>query len=85
MNSDAGGLLLLVISVLSVIWPLLLTIPFAVLGIWFALSLLFRAYVLHASGRKELKEVTAKTVTETVTNPEAISGAVDEGQNTTEY
>jgi cardiolipin synthase len=70
-----GGLLLLVLSVVSVIWPLLLTIPFAAVGIWFAITLLFRAYALHASGRKELREVDAKTVT----NPEAISGVVDEG------
>jgi cardiolipin synthase len=70
-----GGLLLLVLSILSVIWPLLLTIPFAAVGIWFALSLLFRAYALHASGRKETMEVAAKTVTK----PEAISGTVDEG------
>jgi cardiolipin synthase len=42
------GLLLLVFSVLSFVWPRLVAFPLAALGAWLAVSLLIRARRLHA-------------------------------------
>jgi cardiolipin synthase A/B len=48
-----GGVLLLILAVLAVLWPRVITIPLSILGIWVALSLLIRAYRLHREGKKE--------------------------------
>jgi cardiolipin synthase A/B len=48
-----GGVLLLILAVLAVLWPRVITVPLSILGIWVALSLLIRAYRLHREGKKE--------------------------------
>ncbi len=49
----SAGLLLLLCSGLTVMWPRLLAVPIAVLGAWVALSLFIRAYALHRAGKRE--------------------------------
>lgn len=43
----AAALLLLALSILSLLWPWVLAFPFAIVGLWFALSLLARAWALR--------------------------------------
>jgi cardiolipin synthase len=49
----SGGLTLLIISIVAVLWPRVLTVPLALFGVWVALGLLGRAYKLHVAGKKE--------------------------------
>jgi cardiolipin synthase A/B len=42
--------LLLALTVVAVLWPRVVTIPLAVLGVWIAAALLIRAYRLHRDG-----------------------------------
>ena len=51
MFSAAG--ILLVLAALAVIWPRLLTVPFAVLSSWVAAALIFRACRLRLTGHAE--------------------------------
>lgn len=43
----AAGLLLALLSVVAVLWPWILTVPAALLGVWIAVTLLVRAWQLH--------------------------------------
>lgn len=45
------GLLLLALSIVAVLWPRLVVVPFAVVGVWVALALLARAWRLRARHR----------------------------------
>jgi predicted membrane protein len=54
MFSAAG--ILLVLAALAVIWPRLLTVPFAVLSSWVAAALIFRACRLRLTGHAERAE-----------------------------
>jgi cardiolipin synthase len=51
----SGGLALLIIALVAILWPRILTVPLALFGIWVALGLLGRAYKLHVVGQKERK------------------------------
>jgi cardiolipin synthase len=46
----AASLLLLPLSAVALLWPRIVTIPLALLGLWIALALLMRAYKLRAHG-----------------------------------
>lgn len=46
----AASLLLLPLAAVAVLWPRIITIPLAVLGLWVAAALLIRAYKLHREG-----------------------------------
>ena len=48
----AGGLLLLAMAVVAVVFPRLVTLPLAALGGWVAITLLVRAVRLGAAGRR---------------------------------
>jgi cardiolipin synthase len=43
----------LVLVALSILWPLALVLPLSVLGLWIAVSLLVRAYLLRRHGLHE--------------------------------
>lgn len=43
----SGGVGLLVLVVIAIFWPRILTLPFALAGLWVAAALLHRAYSLH--------------------------------------
>jgi len=49
---STGGILL-ALAVVAMLWPRLLTIPFAVISVWVAVSLILRAYRLRMPGRAE--------------------------------
>jgi cardiolipin synthase A/B len=51
----SGGLTLLFLAAIAVLWPRILTVPLAVFGTWVAIGLLGRAYKLHVAGQKEQK------------------------------
>lgn len=51
----SGGLLLLVLALVAVFWPLVLTLPLAVLCVWVAITLFVRAYALHQEGKREMR------------------------------
>lgn len=48
-----SGFLVLLLSVLSVLFPWIITVPLALIGLWLAVSLLFRAFYLHREGIRE--------------------------------
>jgi cardiolipin synthase A/B len=48
-----ASLLLIGLSMVAVLWPRWITIPLAVLGTWLAISLLLKAYKLHAASKDE--------------------------------
>jgi cardiolipin synthase A/B len=58
-----GSLLLAALSAMAVKWPRSVAVPFAVISIWTAISLLVRAYKLHARHRRET-ESQAKELTQ---------------------
>jgi cardiolipin synthase A/B len=45
-----SSLLLLGLSMVAILWPRWISIPLAVFGIWFAVSLLIKTYKLHVQG-----------------------------------
>ncbi|HXG17766.1 MAG TPA: phospholipase D-like domain-containing protein [Methylomirabilota bacterium] len=53
----SGGLVLLVLAVIALLWPRLLTAPLALLGLWIAAGLLHRAYRLHKAGNQQAKTI----------------------------
>jgi cardiolipin synthase len=48
----------LVLVALSIVWPLALVLPLSVLGLWIAISLLVRAYLLRRHGDHESERTT---------------------------
>jgi cardiolipin synthase len=40
----SAGIILLLLSSIAILWPRLLAIPFAVLGLWLAFALILRSY-----------------------------------------
>lgn len=50
------GVALLVLAAVSVLWPLVVAVPLAVLAVWVAVSSLVRARELRAAGRREADE-----------------------------
>jgi cardiolipin synthase len=46
----AASALLTALTVVAVLWPRVVTLPLAVLGLWIAAALLIRAYRLHSEG-----------------------------------
>jgi cardiolipin synthase len=54
----AGGALLL-LGVVALLWPRVVAVPLAVLAIWLAGSLLFRAFILHRERVEEPKDPEA--------------------------
>jgi cardiolipin synthase len=49
----ASGLLLLAASVIAVLWPRVVSLPLAVIGVWVAVSAFIRAYHLRREGKKK--------------------------------
>jgi cardiolipin synthase len=49
----AIGLVLLALAIIAVLWPRLVVVPFAVVGVWVALALLARAWRLRRRYRAE--------------------------------
>lgn len=49
-----GSLLLLTLAAIAIAWPRSVAVPFTVISIWTALSLLVRAYRLHSKHRREI-------------------------------
>lgn len=47
------GLVVLTLSVVAVLWPRVVVVPFAVVGVWIALALLVRAWRIRVSHRRE--------------------------------
>jgi cardiolipin synthase len=47
-----AALVLLVLALIGVLWPLAITLPLALLAVWAALALLFRAHALRGAARK---------------------------------
>jgi cardiolipin synthase len=59
----AASCVLAVLSVVAVLWPRVVTIPLAVLGVWIAVALLIRAYRLHKEGpAAEQKSPQARSI-----------------------
>jgi cardiolipin synthase A/B len=51
----SAGMVLLLFTVVGLLWPRWLTIPFAVVTGWFSISLFIRAYRLHRKRRMEIE------------------------------
>jgi cardiolipin synthase len=49
----SAGLLLFGGSVIAVLWPSVISVPLAVIGVWVAISLFIRAFHLHREGKRE--------------------------------
>lgn len=59
----AASILLVVMSVIAVMWPRVVTIPLAVMGVWIAAALLIRSYRLHREGSSaEYRSPQARTI-----------------------
>jgi len=59
----AASCMLAVLSVVAVLWPRVVTIPLAVLGVWIAIALVIRAYRLHNEGPSaEQKSPQARSI-----------------------
>jgi cardiolipin synthase len=54
----SAALLLLAVSVVAVLWPRVVTVPLAIIGLWIALTLLIQAYKLHRQGQQEKSATT---------------------------
>jgi cardiolipin synthase len=54
----SAALLLLAVSVVAVLWPRVVTVPLAIIGLWIALTLLIQAYKLHHQGQQEKSATT---------------------------
>ncbi|HEV2663775.1 MAG TPA: phospholipase D-like domain-containing protein [Blastocatellia bacterium] len=52
----AAGLLLLAASVIAVLWPRVVSLPLAVVGVWVAVSAFIRAYRLRREGKREARD-----------------------------
>jgi Flp pilus assembly protein TadB len=52
----AAGLLLLAASVIAVLWPRVVSLPLAVVGVWVAVSAFIRAYRLRREGKREERD-----------------------------
>jgi cardiolipin synthase A/B len=48
-----AGALLVAASVIAVLWPRVVSVPLAVIGVWVAVAAFIRAFRLHREGRKE--------------------------------
>src|SRR5215510_15231597 len=48
-----AGLLLLAASVVAVLWPRVVSLPLAVIGVWVAVSAFIRAFHLRREGKRE--------------------------------
>lgn len=48
----SGGITLLVLALIGVLWPRILTFPLAIMSIWVGIVLLSRAYKLHMQGER---------------------------------
>jgi cardiolipin synthase len=58
-----ASILLVVLSVVAVMWPRVVTVPLAVIGVWTAAALLIRSYRLHREGAKaEQKSPQARSI-----------------------
>jgi cardiolipin synthase len=57
MGTAGAGLLLL--GVVALLWPRVVAVPLAVLAIWLAGSLLYRAWRLHRERVEEPKDLEA--------------------------
>ncbi|HKS27921.1 MAG TPA: phospholipase D-like domain-containing protein [Pyrinomonadaceae bacterium] len=58
-----ASVLLVVLSVVAVMWPRVVTIPLAVIGVWTAAALLIRSYRLHREGSSaEQQSAQARTI-----------------------
>ncbi|HET9985755.1 MAG TPA: phospholipase D-like domain-containing protein [Longimicrobiales bacterium] len=55
----AAGVVLLALAAVAVLWPRVLTIPLAILGLWIGGTLLARAYTLRRARRARAGAVTA--------------------------
>jgi len=47
------GIVLIVLAVVIALWPWVMAIPLAALGVWVAISLLIRAYQLHVQAQHD--------------------------------
>ena len=54
------ALVLLVLVVIGLLWPLAVALPLSALGLWIAVSLLIRAYVLKRQGAAEDEQANAE-------------------------
>jgi cardiolipin synthase len=61
----SAGLLLIVLAIVALVWPLVLTAPLAVLGVWLAISMFVRAFTLHQQGKRDTLLGAAATEAET--------------------
>ena len=52
----AAGIALLLLGLLAAVWPRLIAVPLAVIAIWLAASLLFRAWTLRRERGEEPRE-----------------------------
>ena len=52
----AAGVALLLLGLLALLWPRAVAVPLAVLALWLAASLLFRAWVLRRERAEEPKD-----------------------------
>ncbi len=73
----SAGSVLLVLALLSVIWPRLITVPLAALAIWIAMSLFLRAYDLYREGKKEEEQEKSEREVKKVISNEREEGTKD--------
>lgn len=59
--SSAGALLIL-LSLLALLWPRVITVPLAILGVWVAISLFIKAFDLHRQGKREAAELEDESI-----------------------
>lgn len=65
----SAGMVLLLFAVLGLLWPRWVTIPFAVLTGWLAVSLFIRAYKLHRKRRREMESFPSPTKSRAARSP----------------
>jgi cardiolipin synthase len=51
-----AGVALLALGLVALLWPRIVAVPLAVLAIWLAMSLLFRAWTLHRERAEESRD-----------------------------
>jgi cardiolipin synthase len=73
-----AALCLLILATLAVVWPRLISLPFAILSVWVAISLLVRSYELYREGRRERARQRSEQEPQPIFSTRGEEGAKDQ-------
>jgi cardiolipin synthase len=50
------GVIIATVSIVAILWPRIVTVPLAIVGLWIALALFIRSFKLHQEGKKSRQD-----------------------------